>query len=190
MWSWLFNKSDFKIPMHRYTQREKTVVEVLKKNYLGVNSFLNVGFHDWDDKRRHWWVKICDRNNIDWKILEIFEPNIKDAIKAGCPKEKISLGNILDFSTYDDYDCVFFWHGPEHIHKDVFLDKLPDIEKKANKLIIFGMPHGEEIQEAVYGNKYEEHVSAWDEKEWQELGYKTIVVNDRNPGHITAYKIK
>ena len=51
------------------------------------------------------------------------------------------------------------------------------------------MPHGEEIQETVYGNKFEEHVSAWYSKEWKDLGYSTIVVNDRIPGHITSYKL-
>ena len=81
-----------------------------------------------------------------------------------------------------------FWHGPEHIEKDLFLEKLGQIEKKANKLIIFGMPHGEEIQEAVYGNKYEEHISAWYEDDWHRLGYKAMIVNDRTLGHITAFK--
>ena len=77
----------------------------------------------------------------------------------------------------------------EHIEKNEFLNALSQIENKANKLIIFGMPHGEEIQEAVYGNKFEEHVSAWYSNEWKDLGYSTIVINDRIPGHITSYKL-
>mgnify|MGYP006170572977 FL=1 len=181
-------KDSLKIPRHKYTKREKTVVKILKKNFKGINSYLNVGFHDWDDERKHWWINICKKNNIKWKILEIFQPNIKNAIDAGCPKENIFLGNILDISTYENFDCIMFWHGPEHIEKGLFLEKLGQIEKKANKLIIFGMPHGEEIQEAVYGNKYEEHISAWHEDDWHRLGYKTMIVNDRNPGHITAFK--
>ena len=61
------------IPEHNYTERELSVVEVLKNNNLNFKTFLNVGFHNWDDARRHWWIKICEINNIDWKILEIHE---------------------------------------------------------------------------------------------------------------------
>ena len=181
-------KNKLLIPKHKYTKREKTVVKILRKQE-SITSLLNVGFHDWDDERRHWWIKICDANEIEWKILEIFKPNIDNAIKAGCPQNKLIQGNILDTTTYNNFDCILFWHGPEHIEKNVFLDSLPKIEKKTNKLIIFGMPHGEEIQEAVYGNKYEEHVSAWHNNEWNDLGYETIIVNDKIPGHITSYKL-
>ena len=182
------NKKRLIIPRHKYTKREKTVVKILKKNPQ-IKSFLNVGFHDWDDERRHWWIKICTENNMEWKILEIFKQNIEKAIQKGCPKNKLIEGNILNTNTYDNFDCILFWHGPEHIEKTVFLNALSQIENKANKLIIFGMPHGEEIQEAVYGNKFEEHVSAWYSNEWKDLGYSTIVVNDRIPGHITSYKL-
>jgi hypothetical protein len=70
-----------------------------------------------------------------------------------------------------------------------FIKKLPEIEKKVNKLIIFGMPLGNEPQDAAYGNPYEVHVSEWNKRDWGELGYNVIEVNDRIPAHITTYKI-
>jgi hypothetical protein len=60
----------FIIPSHNYTLRELSVTNVLKENKnLNLKSFLNVGFHDWQQDGRHWWIRICEENNIDWKIL-------------------------------------------------------------------------------------------------------------------------
>ncbi len=80
------------------------------------------------------------------------------------------------------------WHGPEHISKDQYLEILPQIEASAKKMIILGSPNGPEEQGIAYGNPYEEHISFWSESDYQKLGYKTIVINDKKPGHITAYK--
>ncbi len=170
---------EFIIPVNKYSQREESVVNILKENKnLNIGSFLNVGFHNWEDIRRHWWIRICDENNINWKILEIFDFNVQNALDNGCPEDKIIHGDILDVDKYPNIDCLFFWHGPEHIQKDVFIKNLNKIENKVNKLIIFGMPLG-----------YEVHISEWSTKDWKELGYSVIEVHDRMPAHITAYKI-
>lgn len=175
------------IPTHNYTKREITVVDILKL-YPTLTSFLNIGFHNWEDPRNHWWINICNRNGIDWKIMEIFPPNIDRAIKAGCPSDRIFHGDILDHKSYGKYDCIMFWHGPEHIHKLDWLNNIQQIESHANKLVIFGMPLGEEPQGAVYGNPAEEHVSAWEPNEWESLGYTCTEVHDRVPAHFTAFK--
>lgn len=177
------------IPEHNYTVREKTVVEILK-NYKGeLKTFLNVGFHNWEDPRRHWWIKICNANNIDWKIMEIFTPNVEDALKKGCPSDKIFNGNIIDTAQYSNFDCILFWHGPEHLKKNEFLTALPKIESKTNKLLIFGMPLGHEPQDDAYGNPFERHESDWFEQDWKNLGYETIPIHDHQKyPHITTYK--
>ena len=181
--------NEFIIPTIKYTQRETTIVNILKENQdLKLESFMNVGFHDWQQEGRHWWIKICEANNIDWKILEIYEPNVKNALDGGCPPEKIILGSIMDVDKYPNVDCMFFWHGPEHIKKQEYIDRLPEIEKKVNKLVIFGMPLGHEPQGAAYGNPHEVHVSDWYPKDWEELGYSVVEVHDRKPAHITVYK--
>ncbi len=181
----------FKIPPHNYTERELSVVKILENNqHLQIKSFLNVGFHGWDDPRVHWWIHICEENNIDWKILEIFKGNVDNAIKKGCPANKIFLGDILNTEIYENVDCLLFWHGPEHIVKDNFIKALPGIEKKVNKLIIFGMPLGYEPQDIVYGNTHEIHVSEWQPNDWKNLGYDVVVVRDRKQyQHITLYKL-
>jgi len=178
------------IPEHNYTVREKTVIDILN-NYNGrIETFLNVGFRQWNDPRIHWWRKICDANHIDWKILEIFPNNVEDSIKSGCPKEKIQLGNILNIEEYGNHDVLLFWHGPEHIKKDVFLKALPQIESKVNKIVIFGMPLGHEPQGSAHGNPFEVHQSDWFEQDWKDQGYEVIPIHDHQAyPHITAYKI-
>ena len=177
------------IPEHNYTVREKTVVDVLAKHGTLLKTFLNVGFHNWEDPRRHWWIKICDANGWDWKIMEVYEPNVKDAIAKGCPEDKIFVGDITDTEKYGDYDCILFWHGPEHLKKETFLKTLPKIEALTNRLLIFGMPLGHEPQGDAYGNPYERHESDWYEHEWKKLGYETIPVHDHQKyPHITTYK--
>jgi hypothetical protein len=177
-----------KIPNIKFTQRESTVANILK-GMKGIKSFLNVGFRNWDDERTHWWIEICDYNKINWNILEVFNLNILRALDEGCPKDKIYLGNMLDTSSYDNYDVIMFWHGPEHINKEAFLSSLKSIEDKANKLVIFGMPLGEEKQGQIYGNPNEEHVSSWDPSEFEKIGYTTEIVRDRTPAHFTAWRI-
>lgn len=176
-----------KIPDRNFTKREETVLDILNFND-NIESFLNIGFRDWHDHRSHWWIDICKLNSIDWNIMEIFPLNVHNSIAKGCPKENINIGNILDTETYNNYDAIMFWHGPEHIRKDIFFKALPNIESKANKLIIFGMPLGEEKQGAVYGNPYEEHIASYFPEEFKRFGYNTKVVEDRKPGHFTAWK--
>lgn len=173
-----------KIPEHNYTIREATVVSVLKDLDYDISTWHNIGFHNWQDPRSHWWIKICYENKVDWQITEIFEPSVTEAIDHGCPAGRIWVGNILETETYPNSDLLIFWHGPEHILKEEFLAKLPEIEKKANKLIIFGMPDGFEPQGATKGNEWQNHISGWTVSEWHELGYETLVTS----GHITAYK--
>jgi len=179
-----------KIPPHNYTLREYSVIKILENNkHLMIKTFLNVGFRNWGDFRNHWWIRICDENNIKWKILEIFEENVKNVVSEGCSVDNIILGDILDGDAYDNVDCLLFWHGPEHITKQAFLDALPNIEKRVNKLIIFGMPLGYEPQDIIYNNEHEKHVSEWHADDWKNLGYNVNEVHDRIPAHITAYKI-
>ena len=174
------------IPKHNYTQREQSVCDIFEK--ISINSFLNVGFHDWQDERKHWWIKICDENKISWKIAEAFERNVLDSIKKGCPKEKILNLNIKDVDTLPEADCIMFWHGPEHLLKEEFLEILPKLEDKY-RYLIFGMPCGEEPQGSAYGNPFERHISAWEVEEWQNLGYEVTKVNDRKKyQHITCFK--
>ncbi|MGD2119980.1 MAG: hypothetical protein PVG66_16605 [Chromatiales bacterium] len=177
-----------------YTHREMTVVRLLEQLFdqQGVSSFLNVGFHDYQDRRNRWWIDLCRANGIDWYIMEIFEPNCR-RFRDKAPEAdhfRIIQGDIreIDKVLGRKFDVVLHWHGPEHILKEEYLEALPNIEAAAEKMLILGCPNGLEEQGAAYGNPYEEHISFWTEDEFQKLGYQTISVQDKVPGHLTAWK--
>lgn len=171
---------------HNYTAREMTVVKIFKM--MEISSFLNIGFHNWEKNSAHWWINICNVNNIDWMIVEAYYRNVKDAIKQGCPENKIIKGNITYVDRLPKADCIFFWHGPEHVKKKQFLRIIPKLEQKY-KYVIFGMSIGHEPQGIAYGNKYERHISSWRIADWENLGYQVFPIFDgRDFPHMTVYK--
>tara|TARA_R100001509_G_C4854625_1_gene211261 strand:- start:22 stop:597 length:576 start_codon:yes stop_codon:yes gene_type:complete len=175
------------IPPFNYTTAEDTACEFLKG--VKIKNFINVGFHGWSDIRKHWWINICNFNGIEWKIVEVYKPNVDNAISEGCPQSNIINLNIKHVSDLPDADCLMFWHGPEHMEKDEFLQILPLLEDKY-RMLLFGMPLGPEPQGEAYGNPFEKHVSSWQEYEWRELGYEVrVVYKNRSWPHITAWKI-
>jgi len=177
-----------------YTYRELSVIKILQEaaERTTIGSFLNVGFHDFQDRRNRWWIDICKANNIDWHILELFPGNVEN-FKKHTPEQdhhRITLGNIKDITTLFDrkFDVIFHWHGPEHLLKNDYLSYLPVIVSTTAKLLILGCPNGHEEQGAAYGNPYEEHISFWTPEEFHALGFKTDIVSDKKIGHITAYR--
>lgn len=177
-----------------YTKRELTVVHLLKElaAQKPITSFLNVGFHDYQDIRNRWWIDICQANNIDWHILEIFEPNVQNFLQhaSTADRQRITLGNLKDIDSVfaRKFDVLLHWHGPEHLERKEFLDLLPKILGNTQRMVILGCPNGPEEQGQAYGNPFEEHISFWSTEDFAELGFQTISVADKKPGHITAYR--
>ncbi len=177
-----------------YTRRELTVIPLLKELAAEkpITSFLNVGFHDYQDIRNRWWIDICRANKIDWHILEIFEPNVENFLKhvPAADRHRITLGNLKDMGILFNrkFDVFLHWHGPEHLEKEEFLGFLPTILGSTARLAILGCPNGPEEQGQAYGNPYEEHISFWSRDDFHQLGFATVAVADKKPGHITAYQ--
>lgn len=180
-----------------YTRRELTVVELLKMvatRQRPPRSFLNIGFHDYQDVRNRWWIDICRANGIDWHILEVFQPNV-DNFLAHAPaadRHRITCGNLLDLDRLyqRNFDVILHWHGPEHLERQAFLDCLPTLLAHSDLLTILGCPDGEEEQGQAYGNPFEEHVSFWSEEDFRGLGFEVLRVRDKAPGHLTAYRLQ
>ena len=179
-----------------YTRRELTVVELLKMaaEHRPPRSFLNIGYHDYQDVRNRWWIDICRANDIDWHILEVFQPNV-DSFLAQAPAadhHRITCGNLLDLDRLyqRNFDVILHWHGPEHLERQAFLDCLPALLAHSDLLTILGCPDGEEEQGQAYGNPFEEHLSFWSEEDFRSLGFEVLRVRDKAPGHLTAYRLQ
>jgi len=177
-----------------YTRRKLTVIPLLKELAAEkpITSFLHVGFHDYQDIRNRWLIDICWTNKIDWHILEIFEPNVENFLKhvPAADRHRITLDNLKDMGILFNrkFDVFLHWHGPEHLKKEEFLGFLPTILGSTARLAILDCPNGPEEQGQAYGNPYEEHISFWSCDDFQQLGFATVTVADKKPGHITAYR--
>lgn len=177
-----------------YSKRELTAVRRLSQTFdtLGIRNLLNIGFHDYSDRRKRWWIDLCRANQIDWHILEVFPTNV-ERFQTDCPagdRHRITCGDLMDIDKLfqHPFDAILHWHGPEHLPREDFLKVLPKLEMLTSKLLILGCPNGPEEQGAAYGNPHEEHVSFWSVEEFQALGFETEIVNDKPPGHISAFK--
>lgn len=141
-----------------------------------ARSVLNIGYrHDSDDNIE----KYCRNNNIDFVILEAFEPNcveIRNHRRLRCIN-----ADIRDIKTVlaENFDIIQWLHGPEHLLWEDFLKCRHDIESKASKLVLYQAPIGIYPQEALYDNIYERHLTTLYPNMFAELGYK-IVLHDKN----------
>lgn len=123
-------------------------------------------------------------------ILEIFEPNVLFLREKGF---NVIQGDVckLDSFIKDNYDVIFWWHGPEHIEKDKLEYTLSRLELFGN-LIILGCPSDEvSLQEEVYGNIYEKHLWNPQQSDFEKFGFNTSRIQ-RTPysDHITAWRKK
>ena len=125
-------------------------------------------------------------------LLEIFPSNAEYYLND----ERISnvvLGDVRMIGKFilphDHYDCVIWWHGPEHIDK---ADVKPTVDKleAMSDLVILASPYGYYEQAEVYGNKHEEHKAALYPEDFEAWNYsvKTIGEKDAVGSHLLAWK--
>lgn len=88
------------------------------------------------------------------------------------------------------YELVFWWHGPEYIHRNELNDTIEQLETIATKYIILGCPWGVFKQGELDNNPYEKHVTHWTGEEFEQLGFKIerLRKKDKRGSNITAVK--
>lgn len=176
------------IPDHDYTERERTVCEILRP-LEGCRTMLNIGMRNPNDPRNLWWLHICHANGIEPHVLEIFEPNVVSLRSEGIPN--VTHGDVRDAaSIYDNwFDIGLWWHGPEHLEMDESARSIAMLAAICRRGIILGCPLGEAPQDAIGDNEAERHLSQWTEDDFHAFGLETTVVADTYPAHITAWKV-
>ena len=105
-------------------------------------------------------------------IIEIFEGNAK-CIEEQYKFRNLIVGDIADEENIkENYDVIFWYHGPEHVDKDKF-KKIDELLKNKTKLIILGCPENDILQGEVYGNVFEKHVWSISQQDLIDLKYST-----------------
>lgn len=126
---------------------------------------------------------------VEVSVLEIHEPNVKFQRTVEWIAEVIH-GDVRTFTPTRRYDAAFWWHGPEHVHEHELHEALSRLEAAAKKLVVLGCPWGKHKQDELHDNPYERHVSHFDYKTFEALGYEVECLGAKNsPGsNITAVK--
>ena len=122
--------------------------------------------------------RIGEKTRVDCTVVEINAAYIDELKSLSITKQyNISFvhSSIQDYlaSTNEKFDCVIWWHGPEHLQKKDSLQIILNFDKvcNPNSLIILGCPLGHQPYEDGDDRHY------WDvyEKDFKELGYHTII---------------
>lgn len=157
--------------------------------YIGVHPQT---FGDWngDYFLRH---INADRNQIEVDIVEMRQKNI-DAAKTYNTVKKYNINYIC--SRIEDYlkvsgklyDCVIWWHGPEHLPQKESLTVIKGLEEHCSGIVIMGCPCGED----PYDVGYDKHLWIITDRDFRDIGYQTLVFNRLDRGNpvpaVSAFK--
>ncbi len=128
------------------------------------------------------WLKE-HRPNAHVYGVEIFEPYIEIAQNRGFDIVRADIIDYLWRSSINNnkVHSYLLLDVLEHIDKDDAINMIFDMRCSAEQILIFS-PLGVCPQDAYDGNKYQQHLSSWTEKELWECGFKTWVHHDFHEG--------
>ena len=157
--------------------------------YIGVHPYT---FGRWNG---HYFLEHinANENKIEIDIVEMRQKNI-DVSKAFEVVNKYNINYICarieDYlkSSVKKYDCIIWWHGPEHLPKEESLKVIMGLEDHCNGIIIMGCPCGED----PYDAGYDKHYWVITDKDFADIGYQTLILNRLDRGNpvpaVSAFK--
>ena len=145
-----------------------TNVYILKKELKDCHSVLDLGCGP-DSP-----IQYC--NNIKHSIgVEAFQPYLDVSQKNGIHTEYINkkIGE-LEFEE-NSFDAVILMEVIEHMEETEGLEVLKKIETWARKKVIISTPNGFFPQKIIDNNPMQVHLSGWDTKKMESLGFSKIL---------------
>lgn len=179
----------------------KAVFDWLDENtssILPVNEIKTYLYVGWCKVTKDWWMTTFVDNIGAEKIglLEAFEGNFKEFGNRNPGHVEATCGNIKDFEKLyakDQWDLVYWDHGPEHAESFEMLEDVTTILKKNVKMILYACPWGDCPQEKLYGNDLEKHSVSVYEKHFTDMGMEVKTfgkVDTHAAGELVAWWIK
>jgi len=112
--------------------------------------------------------------NIKYSVgVEPFEPYLEKSKNKKIHTEYLNRKiEDLDFDD-DSFDAVVMIELIEHLPKEVGLKVLRKAERWARKKVVVSTPNGFIPQKDMDDNPWQKHLSGWDNKKMEELGFKT-----------------
>lgn len=105
--------------------------------------------------------------------IDIFGPDVKIS-KSSKIHNSYTNGDIRKLNTYfkpKSFDAVIALDVVEHLQKKDSLTLIKRMENIARKKVIILTPNVFYRQKPIQGNPYQEHLSAWNIKDFVKLGY-------------------
>ena len=120
-------------------------------------------------------------------IIEAWEPNVHHLNGLDY---NVLLGDIVtfEFLSFEKYEVVMWWHGPEHIKHEELQPTLEKIEKVATKAVVLGCPWRGVEQGEIHNNPYEKHLSFLDYEDFESYQVECLGNIDDKGSNITAVK--
>lgn len=133
-------------------------------------------------------------DNLEWlyqnrpesKILgvEIYDPYIETSKSRGFSIHKEDIITFVwgrCFHKHEKVDTYLLLDVLEHLTKQDAINLIADMKSSGRQILIFS-PLGNCPQDEYDGNKFQKHLSSWEEKELQDLGFNTWVYHDFHQG--------
>jgi hypothetical protein len=143
--------------------------------YVGANQ-LRPPFHAQRLKQHGWSLH----------LYEVFKGNIDHHANTGL-FNSLTLGDIRTIDLQRKVDCVFWWHGCEHIPEEDLPETLRRLELLAPNVVL-GCPDGYSPQATVYGNEAEQHQWSVEAGDLRGLGYQVVGYAPVGRKHLLAWK--
>ena len=145
---------------------------------LEIKSMLYVGL---TNSTKEWWKnEFCDALGIETvAIIDIFGPNCVCA-RRRYPDIEVIQGDVTKIGNHikrEQYDLIFWDHGPEHAEESVLTHALDQLKEYAGKCVITACPWGNFPQKAIYGNAHEEHKFDVFPSHFEPSGYTVVTIN-------------
>jgi hypothetical protein len=140
-------------------------------NSLKPNS--NVYIVGWRPDSLLWYFDFFLHINCNITLIEIFPNNANSFPKHLYPNVNVICDDVQNYKKYiSSSNNILYWgEGPEHLPLSVSKKLLIEMKNYFDTMIIH-TPFGEYIQEEMYGNIYETHLSTWYDTDYDELDFK------------------
>lgn len=147
--------------------------------------------------RGFWMATLLEaafKQGAEVDVLEIWKPYIEEVEVAFPWLNEVVWADIHDTRTpAAHYEAVIWRHGPEHLRRPKAFTGIRNCERLSKKWVVILCPWGFEPQAMSDGNPHQEHISAWNPKDFLAHGYSVVARAFAEPrgkwkGQLLAWK--
>lgn len=139
-------------------------------------------------------LELASKHGAEVDVLEIWKPYTEKIAVVYPWLNEVLWGDIHDkVKPAAHYEAVIWRHGPEHLHRQRAITSIRNCERLSKKWVVILCPWGFELQRIIDDNPHQEHVSAWEPKDFLSRDYNVLARAFTKPcrkckGQLLAWK--